>query len=111
MLIGILSDPSRTEILLNNLSEAEFDLAEISVIMNDLKQRDTIAKDAGPLRGVHPTKIGPKLIKAGLSDEETAQCTQAVMQGKVLVVMHVAPESLAAAKEMFQDHSAQIIKE
>lgn len=111
MLIGILPDPSRTEILLNNLSEADFDLADISVIMNDLKQRNAIAKDAGPLKGVQPSKIGAKLIKAGLSAQESDQCTQAVLQGKVLIVMKVAPESLSAAKEMFQDHSAQIIKE
>ncbi len=111
MLIGLLPDSSKTEILLNNLSEADFDLADISVIMQDLKQRKAIARDAGPWKGIRLEKINSKLIEAGLSAEQAEQCVNQLRQGMVLVVMQVSQESLSAAREMFQDHNAQIIKE
>ncbi len=111
MLIGLLPDPSKTEVLLNNLSEADFDLEDVSVFMKDRKQRDAIARDTGPWKGIPLEDINHKLIEAGLSAEQAAQYSGEVRQGKVLVVMQVPPESLSAAREMFQDHGAQIIEE
>ncbi len=58
MLIGLLADPTRAETLLNNLSEADFDLADVSLILKDIKQRDALARDAGPIKGVQAGKIG-----------------------------------------------------
>ncbi len=110
MIVAILPDASRTEILLNNLYEAEFDLADISVIMKDVKQRNAIAKDLGPLKGVALPKISRALIKAGASPKSAEDCYQAILNGKVLVVMNVAEQYRRAAEEMFQDHSAQLVK-
>jgi hypothetical protein len=110
MIWAILPDASRTETLLNNLSEADFNLDEISVIMQDLSQRNAIAKDLGPLKGVDLKKLEKALIKLGLSKEGIADCKKAIINGKVLVVMNVPDEYLPAALEMFQDHSAEMIK-
>jgi propanediol dehydratase small subunit len=110
MIVAILPDASRTEILLNNLSEAEFDLDDVSVIMEDVKQRTAIAKDTGPLKRVGLPKIPQALRKAGVSSESAERCYQSVLNGKVLVVMNVAEPYRGAAEEMFQDHSAQLIK-
>ncbi len=111
MIMGVLSDVSKTETLLNNLYEADFDLADVSVIMSDLKLRKAIAKDRGPLKGANLSNVSNKLIQAGLSAQEAQLYTEAVAQGKVLVAMTVPPESQQAAKEMLQDHSAELIKE
>ncbi len=110
MIVGILPNASTVETLLNNLSEADFKLSDVSVVMQDLKQRDAIAKDAGPLKGATPTNISNKLVQAGLSPQDAKVYTDAVAQGKVLVAMKVPPESAQAAKEMLQDASAQQIK-
>src|SRR5574341_455632 len=110
MILAILPDASSTEILLNNLYEAEFDLKDVSVIMQDVKQRNAIARDAGPLKGIGLPKIPQALRKAGASPESAERCYQAVLNGKVLVVMNVAEQYRPAAEEMFQDHSAQLIK-
>lgn len=110
MIWAILPDASSTEILLNNLSEADFDLNEISVVMRDSSQRDKIAKDLGPLKGVGLKKLENELINLGMSKEGTGICQEAISRGKVLVVMNVVYEYLPAAVEMFKDHSAQMIK-
>lgn len=110
MIWAILPDASNTETLLNNLSEAEFDLNEVSVVMQDMGLRNAIAGDLGPLKGVELKKLEKTLIKLGLSDEGAASCNEAVIDGKVLVVMHVDDKYRPAALEMFQDHSAQLIK-
>jgi hypothetical protein len=110
MIWAILPDVSSTETLLNNLSEADFNLNEISVIMQDLGQRNAIAKDLGPLKGVDLKKLEKASIKLNLSKESIASCREAIIIGKVLVVMNVADEFRPAALEMFQDHSAQLIQ-
>jgi len=110
MLIAILPNSSNTETLLNNLSEADFDPAQVSVVMRDPRLRDAIAKDAGPLKGANLDNLASRLAGAGLPQAENKAYLDAVMQGKVLVAIVTPPESEPAAKEMLQDHSAELIK-
>ena len=111
MIIGIIPDASTAEILLNNLSEADFKLADISLIMQDLKLRNKIAKDTGPFKGVRYDQISARLIKAGLSAQDAQAYQNAVAQGKVLAAMNAAPDVAEAAKEMFADQSGESIRE
>jgi len=111
MIYCILPNGSTAEILLNNLSEADFDLSQASVIMKDLKQRNAIAPDGGPLKGTNPENVTEKLIELGFSPGDARLYQDKVSQGKVLFAMTVEPESQPAAIEMFQDHSAELIKE
>ncbi len=110
MIVAILPDTSQTESLLNNLSEADFDLNGVSVVMQDVALRDKIAKDVGPLQGIKPGKLRDALQKAGISAEATQRCVAAVANGKVLVAMKVAEKYQKAAGEMFTDHSAEMIE-
>jgi hypothetical protein len=111
MIVGIIPDASSAEILLNNLSEADFNLADVSLIMRDQKLRDRITKDAGPLKGVRYDQITAHLVQAGLGAQDAQAYQDAVAQGKVLAAMETAPELMKAAKEMFSDHSGESIKE
>ncbi|MGE5221914.1 MAG: hypothetical protein ACM3PY_05730 [Omnitrophica WOR_2 bacterium] len=111
MILGIFSDASSAEILLNNLSEADFDLADVSIIMVDQKLRDKIAKDTGPLKNARFDQISAHLVQAGLSAQEAQAYQDAVAQGKVLAVMHIAPDLVEIAKEMFSDQSGESIRE
>ena len=111
MLIGLLPNASSAEILLNNLSEADFDLNTVSVIMKDVNMRNKIAKDVGPFKGVHPDKLSEKLAKAGLTEAKVKLCTEALTQSKALVAMDVSANLIPAAKEMFTDQLAEIVKE
>ena len=111
MIFGILLNSSTTETLLNNLYEADFDLADVSVVMQDLKLRNAVAKDVGPLKGANMDNISGKLTQAGLSAHDASLYRDLLAQGKVLIAMTVAPESQSAAVEMLQDHSAEMIKE
>ncbi len=111
MLIGIIPNTSQAETLLNNLSEADFKLADTSILMSDLKQRNLIAKDEGPMKGWKPSDLASNLTKKGLPPQKAEQCVEAVKQGKVLFAMNVPAESLSAAREMVKDHSGEIIQE
>lgn len=111
MIIGIIPDASTAEILLNNLSEADFKLSDVSIIMQDQKLRKKIAKDTGPLKGVRYDQISAFLMKAGLSEQDAQSYQNAVDQGKVLAAMNAAPDVAEAAKEMFADQSGQSIME
>jgi hypothetical protein len=110
MIIGIFPDASTAEILLNNLSEADFNLADVSLIMRDQGLRDKIAEDTGPLKSVLFEQISASLIQAGLSAQDAQAYQEAVTQGKVLAVMNIAPELLDVAKEMFTDQSGESIQ-
>lgn len=111
MILAILHDTSKTESLLNNLSEADFDLDDISVVMQDAAVRDKIAKDAGPLKGMKPAEISSALKKAGRSKGSVQKASDAIQQGKVLVVMDVDPKYEQAARESFADMSAEFLED
>ncbi len=111
MLIAILENPSSAETLLNNLYEVDFEADEISLIMSDLKTRDMLTHDAGPLKGVHPSKIASRLIEEGLTKSDVDLCVDAIGHGKILVAFNVPSGMASVIKEMLQDHSAKIIKE
>jgi hypothetical protein len=111
MLICLLANASTVETLLNNLSEADFDLAQVSVIMYDVKTRDKIAKDVGPLKGVHPDRLAAELNRQGLAAAAAQHALETMQAGQVLVAMNVDPQSASAAREMFQDMKAEILKE
>ena len=110
MIWAILPDGSKTESLLNNLYEADFNLNDVSVIIQDIILRNKIAKDLGPLKGVGLNDLEKTLVKLGLTKEGAVGCHQAVVDGKVLVVMSVDEKIAPAALDMFQDYPAQLIK-
>ena len=109
MILAILPDASAAERLLNNLSEAEFHLQDISVILQDVGTRDKIAGDAGPLKGVQPAQLVSQLKAAGVAESVARRCREALRSGKALVAMQVAPRYEPAAREMFEDASAEIL--
>jgi hypothetical protein len=111
MILAILPDTSSIESLLNNLSEADFDLNDVSVVLKDTSVRNKIAQDIGPLQGVGPAHVEDALQKAGVTRENAKKCHDAVVNGKVLVAMKVDPKYSQAAREMFTDHSAEIVEE
>ena len=110
MILAILPDASKAESLLNNLSEADFDIRNASVIMQDIATRDKIAKDAGPLKGAKPAQLSDALKKAGASAASIQQATDAVQAGKVLVALKIDPKYEQSALEMFTDASAEILE-
>jgi hypothetical protein len=110
MVIGVLPDAAMIDTLLNNLAEADFDLDDVSVLMNDTVQRATIADDAGPLKGVALTGLADHLTRAGLARREAGRYADAVRSGKVLIVINTSTDAEAAAHEMLRDHSAQHVK-
>ncbi len=111
LIVGIIPDASTAEILLNNLSEADFNLDDVSLIMRDQMLRNKIAKDTGPLKGVRYDQVSACLVQAGLSAQDAQAYQDAVAQGQVLAAMKTAPDVTAAAKEMFADQSGESIKE
>jgi hypothetical protein len=111
MLLGIFSKTSPVESLLNNFSEVGFDLADVSVIMKDVKTRDAVADDDGPLKGATLETLSARLLQAGVPASAVERCRDAVAQGKVLVAMIPPPDAQDAAREMFQDVSAELIEE
>jgi hypothetical protein len=110
MVIAILQDAAKTESLLNNLAEAEFDLEHISVLMRDPNQRNIIADDVGPLKGTKLSNVGEGLTRLGLGQQEITTYLKALNQGQVLVVIDTSLEAEPTAHEMLHDHAAQLVK-
>jgi hypothetical protein len=111
MIVGIIPDAFAAESLLNNLSEADFNLGDISIIMRDQELRDKITEDIGPLKGARYDQICDVLVQAGLSAPEAQAYQDAVAQGKVLAVMDIALDLVEAAKEMFTDQFGEAVME
>jgi len=110
MIIGVLPNAAAAETLLNNLAEAEFNLADVSVLMRDVKQRAAIAEDAGPLRGTDWRELAQRLIEAGLTHGEAQRYVKAVEHGQVVVAIAAPQKIELIAREMLQDHDAQLIQ-
>ncbi len=110
MVIGVLPDAAATETLLNNLAEAEFDLANVSVLMCDVKQRAAIASDTGPLQGVDWRQLAQRLVEAGLARAEAQQYADAVEHGRVLIAIAASASVEPVAYEILHDHAAQLIQ-
>jgi hypothetical protein len=110
MVIGIIPDASTAESFLNNLSEAEFKLKNVSVILRDLKTRNAIAKDTGPFKGVTLNSLSGKLTQLGLSSQDAQPYVDAVTNGKALVAVLSPKGAEQAAAEMFKDASGELIR-
>jgi hypothetical protein len=110
VILAILPDPTKAEGLLNNLSEADFDLNDVSVIMKDTTLRNKLAPDAGPMRGVMAPQLSSALRNAGVSPDQVQRCEEAIARGQAVVAMKVDAKYEAAARQMFEDISAQILK-
>jgi hypothetical protein len=110
MIIGVLPNAAAAETLLNNLAEAEFNLADVSVLMRDVKQRAAIAGDAGPLRGTDWRELTQRLVAAGLTHGEARQYAAAIEHGQVLIAIATPQKIEPIAREMLQDHDAQLIQ-
>ncbi len=109
MIIAVIPQTA-VETLLNNLKEADWSLADVSVVMADQKLRDAIADDAGPLKGATPANLLSKLTRAGLSPHDAQGYVDSVAQGKTVVAMNAPKESEQAAVEMFKDYTPQYLK-
>ena len=110
MILAILPNTDDAESLLNNLSEADFDLNDVSVIMQNVALRNKIAADIGPLQGVLPSQFTSSLKKAGIAQDVAQRCDDAVKQGRVLIAMKVDSKYQAAARKMFEVASAEIVQ-
>ncbi len=110
MVIGLLPDAAAAETLLNNLAEAEFNLADVSVLMRDARQRAAIADDTGPLKGAEWRELADRLAALGLARGEAKQYAEAVDHGQVLVAIATSKQTEPVAREMLQDHAAQLIQ-
>ncbi len=110
MVIGVLPNSSSAQTCLNNLAEADFKRTDVSVIMQDLKTRNAIAKDTGPLKGLALANLPTKLGQIGLSPQDAKTCVDAVMQGKVLIAIAAPKGSEQAALEMLNDYTPVFAK-
>ncbi len=111
ILIALLGDASAAETLLNNLAEAEFDLADVSIVMCDLATRNAFAGDAGPLKGIRADDLIARLTAIGLSPDHARNCSEAVARGEVLVALTCSAQLRPVAVEMLKDYAARIIEE
>ena len=109
MILAILPDASKAEALLNNLSEADFDISKVSIIMQDVATRNKITQDTGPLKGVKPAQLMGGLKRAGILPDTSQRTADALKSGKVVVAMDVDPKYEQAARQMFADMSAEML--
>lgn len=109
MIIGVVN-PSSVQTLLNNLSEADFDLKTVSVVMQDPKQRAKMAKDTGPFKGITAATLGSKLAQLGMSAGDAKAYVDAVSKGGAFVAIAPPPASQQAALEMMNDYKPQLAK-
>ncbi len=110
MFIALIANSLSAETLLNNLSEADFNLDDVSIVMQNHKEQLALLKEGGPLKGARLWGLVYRLKRAGYSQTDIDLCTNNLKAGKVLVAMEVTTDLEAAAKEMFLDQQAQMIE-
>lgn len=110
MILAVLPTTANVESLLNNLSEADFDLNSVSVILQDLSLRDKIANDAGPFKGVTAAALPARLARAGLSKQAMPPFLAAIEKGQAFVALDPPAGTEQAALEMFKDYAPPILK-
>jgi hypothetical protein len=110
LVFAIISKISSVETLLNNLQEADFNLADVSVILGDEKLRNKIADDAGPLKGTAPLRLVSRLTQLGLSGPDAGAYADAVAKGQALVAMNVSKSLEKPSLEMLNDYDPQLVK-
>ncbi|GEM_PF-3172533 len=110
VLIGIVSDVSGMETLLNNLVEADFNEKDISVIMQDQKKARAYAKDTGPLKGVSLDRLDIKLHQLHIPQEKISKYTEMLKKDAALIAITVDAEAQDAAEEMLRDYFIQQIE-
>jgi type II secretory pathway component PulM len=110
MVIALLASGADVETLLNNLAEADFDPATVSVIMRDVKTRDAIAADAGPLKGTLAAGLSTSLTQAGLAVKDAKAYQDGVLSGKVFVAIAAPKAAQSAAVEMLNDYKPQLVR-
>ena len=104
MVIGLLKDPQTAEETLTNLSEAEFDSKDISVLAKNTTVAHRIANPAGPFEKVKSGDIGSRLELEGVSSTLATTFQEEVNSGGILVVIDGEPAADDVAEEMLKEN-------
>lgn len=92
------------ETAINNLSEADYDEKDISLVMRDVKTARLIIDDYGPLNNTNPSNIGAKLTELGVSKDSQKSYSEALENGKALLAISCTKENVNTTKSMLADY-------
>ena len=110
MVLGLFQNVIDAEIALNNLSEADFNSQDISVIMEDIQAVKRIADVSGALTGTLDQNETQRLQKLGFTQGEVDNFQASLKVGGVIISIKAGPDSDKAAQEILADQKAQNIK-
>jgi hypothetical protein len=108
--IGLFADESDAEIALNNLDEAGYEPATISVVTNEAKRTHTLTDVQGALSQVSADQLPSRLVALGLPTAESTSYGQRVAAGAVFFAIAAPAGSEDAAKEILSDQKAELVR-
>ena len=109
LVVGLFAAASDAELALDNLDEAEYEAAGISVAAADPAQARLLARVAGPLSGLSPGQFVARLSALGLSAVDAAAYAAGISSGGIAVTVTTPAGTEVAAGEILRDQRAQQI--
>ena len=108
--IGLFAHDTDAEMALNNLDEAGYEPATISVVGNDSARTRALANDGGPLAGVASGQLAARLTALGLPATDSHVYGGRVIAGQVLLAVAAPDGSEQAAAEILGDQKAELVR-
>jgi len=106
VVMAVFPSPSDASLGLDNLSEANFGPATISLVMRTTPEVADLANASGPLNGLPLGQLTEKLQGLGLSGKDAEEYRQGVLGGGVFIAVSAPPGSESAAEEILKDANA-----
>lgn len=107
LVAGLFAHTSDAELALDNLDEAEYAAAGISVVAQDPAQAKQLVRVAGPLSGLSPDQFVQRLEALGMSAADTAAYRAGLASGGIAVTVTAPPGSEEDAAGILRDQKAQ----
>ncbi|MGI8550840.1 MAG: hypothetical protein ACR2PL_08655, partial [Dehalococcoidia bacterium] len=109
LIIGRFTHSDDVEIALNNLVEADYDAASISLVALDSNRVASLSTVPGPVSGLSPRQFVSRLAKLGLPDIICKEYADGLARDAICLAL-VAPEGAeGAAREILTDQKADLV--
>ncbi|MGI8419212.1 MAG: hypothetical protein ACR2LN_01055 [Candidatus Levyibacteriota bacterium] len=108
IVLGVIASSS-AETAINNLTEADFDEKNISLVMKDEQSARKIIDAYGPLKDTSVSTLPQALQRLGMQKAQSDHIIQAVVAGKALIAIQTPQEAVDAAKEMLNDYNVTLM--
>ncbi|MHB8578220.1 MAG: hypothetical protein ACYDCQ_23150 [Dehalococcoidia bacterium] len=106
---GLFDSDDDASIALNNLDEAGYRAASISVVTNATARTEALTRVRGPLSGLQPDALSRRLADIGMAAADCAAFRDGIAAGAAFIGINTVPASADSAAQSLRDqHGRQV---